>query len=144
MSTGKTNISSTQFAAKKLLGKAQTSNLKSDVNESVPSNVSIIATGRSDFPNQVNNSLAYPGFFRGLVESKAEKITNEMKVEAAKAISSVIKEDNLSEDFIMPSMFDRNVVKNVSEAVVGVASEQGLSRRKNTSKSGYISFKRFH
>ena len=110
----------------------------------VPSNVSIIATGRSDFPNQVNNSLAYPGFFRGLVESKAEKITNEMKVEAAKAISSVIKEDNLSEDFIMPSMFDRNVVKNVSEAVVGVASEQGLSRRKNTSKSGYISFKRFH
>ena len=110
----------------------------------VPSNVSIVATGRSDFPNQVNNSLAYPGFFRGLVDSKAEKITNEMKVAAAKAISSVINENNLSEDFIMPSMFDRNVVKNVSEAVIGVASEQGLSRRKNTLKSGYISFKRFH
>ena len=110
----------------------------------VPSNVSIIATGRSDFPNQVNNSLAYPGFFRGLVDSKAEKITNEMKVAAAKAISSVINENNLSEDFIMPSMFDRNVVKSVSEAVIGVASEQGLSRRKNTLKSGYISFKRFH
>ena len=110
----------------------------------VPPNISIVATGRSDFPNQVNNSLAYPGFFRGLVDSKAAKITDEMKVAAAEAISSTISEENLSEDFIMPSMFDRNIVKNVSEAVISVASEQGLSRRKNMPRPGYISFKRFH
>ena len=66
----------------------------------VPANVSIIATGRSDYPNQVNNSLAYPGFFRGLIDSRAKKITVEMEIAASKALASVIENENLSEDLI--------------------------------------------
>ena len=111
--------------------------------EDVPSNVSIIATGRSDYPNQVNNSLAYPGFFRGLVDSRAKKITVEMEIAASKALASVIENENLSEDFIMPSMFDGNVVKKISDSITSIVSEQSLSRKK-ISNSGYNSFKRFH
>ena len=98
----------------------------------------------TDFPNQVNNSLAYPGFFRGLVDCKATTITNEMKIAAAKAIASVIPDENLSEEFIMPSMFDASVVRNVAKSVASVAVEQGLSRKRSKSSSGYLSFKRFH
>ena len=112
--------------------------------QDVSSNVAIMATGRSDFPNQVNNSLAYPGFFRGLVDCKATTITNEMKIAAAKAIASVIPDENLSEEFIMPSMFDASIVRNVAKAVASVAVEQGLSRKRSKSGSGYLSFKRFH
>ncbi|MEG3582408.1 MAG: NAD-dependent malic enzyme [Chloroflexota bacterium] len=112
--------------------------------QDVSSNVAIMATGRSDFPNQVNNSLAYPGFFRGLVDCKATTITNEMKIAAAKAIASVIPDENLSEEFIMPSMFDASVVRNVAKSVASVAVEQGLSRKRSKSGSGYLSFKRFH
>ena len=111
--------------------------------EDVPSNVSIIATGRSDYPNQVNNSLAYPGFFRGLVDSRAKKITVEMEIAASKALASVIENENLSEDFIMPSMFDGNVVKKISDSITSIVSEQSISRKK-ISNSGYNSFKRFH
>ena len=111
--------------------------------EDVPSNISIIATGRSDYPNQVNNSLAYPGFFRGLVDSRAKKITVEMEIAASKALASVIENENLSEDFIMPSMFDGNVVKKISDSITSIVSEQSISRKK-ISNSGYNSFKRFH
>ena len=111
--------------------------------EDIPSNISIIATGRSDYPNQVNNSLAYPGFFRGLVDSRAKKITVEMEIAASKALSSVIDKENLSEDFIMPSMFDGNVVKKISDSISSIVDEQNLSRKK-ISNTGYNSFKRFH
>ena len=111
--------------------------------EDVPSNISIIATGRSDYPNQVNNSLAYPGFFRGLIDSRAKKITVEMEIAASKALASVIENENLSEDFIMPSMFDGNVVKKISDSITSIVSEQNISRKK-ISNSGYNSFKRFH
>ncbi len=75
--------------------------------EDVPSNISIIATGRSDYPNQVNNSLAYPGFFRGLIDSRAKKITVEMEIAASKALASVIENENLSEDFIRFNYINR-------------------------------------
>ena len=112
--------------------------------DQVPQNISIMATGRSDFPNQVNNSLAYPGFFRGLVDSRAKTITNEMKIAAAEAISSCIEFENLSEDYIMPSMFDPNIVKSISKAVTSISDDQGLSRKKASSKINHPSFKKFH
>ncbi|HIE41234.1 MAG TPA: NADP-dependent malic enzyme [Candidatus Aenigmarchaeota archaeon] len=77
----------------------------------------IVATGRSDFPNQVNNALAFPGIFRGTLDAKAQKITEEMKIAAAEAISSYIKEEDLREDYIVPSILDRDVHKKVAEAV---------------------------
>lgn len=75
----------------------------------------IIATGRSDFPNQVNNALAFPGIFRGALDVRAKKITDEMKIAASKAIASLI--ETPSRDRILPFIYDKEVVKKVSEAV---------------------------
>lgn len=75
----------------------------------------IVATGRSDFPNQVNNALAFPGVFRGLLDSRAERVTNEMKIAAAIALAGTIKKPTTNE--ILPSVFDKNVVKNISAAI---------------------------
>jgi len=77
----------------------------------------IVATGRSDFPNQVNNALAFPGIFRGTLDAKAQKIKEEMKIAAAEVIASYIKEEDLREDYIVPSILDRDVHKKVAEAV---------------------------
>ena len=77
----------------------------------------VIGTGRSDFPNQVNNVLAFPGLFRGALEGRAEQITEEMKMAAAIAISSLISEDELDEDHIIPEAFDPRVADVVSSAV---------------------------
>ena len=77
----------------------------------------IIATGRSDFPNQVNNVVAFPGIFKGALEGRAKKITEEMKLAAAEAIASCVPEDKLSENFIMPEAFDENVRDLVADAV---------------------------
>ena len=77
----------------------------------------VVGTGRSDFPNQVNNVLAFPGIFRGALDSRASKITEEMKVAASKAIASVISDDELNEDYVLPDAFDSRVVKVVAEAV---------------------------
>lgn len=77
----------------------------------------IIATGRSDFPNQINNALVFPGFFRGLLDSRAKQVTEEMKIEAAKALAEVVRSDELKEDFIIPSIFNKEVHKAVSESV---------------------------
>ena len=77
----------------------------------------VIGTGRSDFPNQVNNVLAFPGLFRGALEGRAEQITEEMKLAAAIAISSLISENELDEDHIIPEAFDPRVADAVSEAV---------------------------
>lgn len=77
----------------------------------------IVATGRSDFPNQINNVLAFPGIFRGALDARAGKITDEMKIEAAKAIASIIGDDKLNEENIIPDPFNKEVAKKVAEAV---------------------------
>jgi len=84
--------------------------------------VKIIATGRSDYPNQVNNVLAFPGIFRGALDAKALEINREMKIAAAKAISEII-EDDLREDYIIPKPFDRRVLPAVAVGVVRAAVE---------------------
>ena len=76
----------------------------------------IIATGRSDFPNQINNVLVFPGFFRGLLDAKISKITTQMKLEAAKALANLVG-DKLSEDYIISSPFEANVAQTIAQAV---------------------------
>ena len=78
----------------------------------------VVGTGRSDFPNQVNNVLAFPGIFRGALDARAGRITEEMKEAAARAIASCIPEDKLSADYVLPDAFDPNVVKRVADAVM--------------------------
>ena len=77
----------------------------------------IVGTGRSDFPNQVNNVVAFPGIFKGALEGRASIITEEMKLAAAEAIASLVSDEELSDDFIMPEAFDPRVADVVSEAV---------------------------
>ncbi|MFY9587560.1 MAG: NAD-dependent malic enzyme [Actinomycetota bacterium] len=96
--------------------------------EAVPSNVRIVATGRSDYPNQINNVLVFPGFFRGLLDSRASGVTIEMEEAAARALSSVVGEGELSEEYIVPSVFDRRVVEAIATAVQKTAADQGLAR----------------
>jgi malate dehydrogenase (oxaloacetate-decarboxylating) len=90
----------------------------------------VIATGRSDFPNQINNVLCFPGLFRGVLEVRAARITQNMKVAAARAIASVITENELSADYIVPSVFDRRVAEAVASAVAHAAVEDGVARRR--------------
>jgi malate dehydrogenase (oxaloacetate-decarboxylating) len=90
----------------------------------------IIGTGRSDYPNQINNVLAFPGIFRGALDVGAKKINEEMKLAAAYAIASVIDEKELREDYIVPSPFDERVVQAVAEAVGKKAVETGVVREK--------------
>ncbi|HJR18973.1 MAG TPA: malic enzyme-like NAD(P)-binding protein [Actinomycetota bacterium] len=96
--------------------------------EEVPPNVRIVATGRSDYPNQINNVLVFPGFFRGLLDSRASGVTIEMEEAAARALSSIVAEAELSEEYIVPSVFDRRVVEAIALAVQKVAADQGLAR----------------
>ncbi|MCI9418250.1 MAG: NADP-dependent malic enzyme [Eubacterium sp.] len=77
----------------------------------------IVGTGRSDFPNQINNVVAFPGIFKGALEGRASQITEEMKLAAAKAIADLVSDDKLNEDFIMPEAFDPRVAEAVSNAV---------------------------
>src|SRR5262249_53753641 len=90
----------------------------------------VMATGRSDYPNQVNNLLACPGIFRGALDVRAKAINEEMKLAAAHAIAGIIPEDHLSEDYIVPSVFDRHVVRAVAKAVSRAATESGVARRR--------------
>lgn len=91
--------------------------------------VKILATGRSDYPNQINNMLCFPGLFRGLLDSRAVRVTEAIKLAAAKAIASIIDRKDLSEDYIIPSIFDRRVVTAVSAAVADTAVRNGVSRK---------------
>ena len=77
----------------------------------------IIGTGRSDFPNQINNVVAFPGIFKGALEGRASQITEEMKLAAAEAIAELVSSEQLKEDFIMPEAFDPRVAQAVSQAV---------------------------
>jgi malate dehydrogenase (oxaloacetate-decarboxylating) len=89
----------------------------------------ILATGRSDYPNQVNNLLAFPGIFRGALDVRAREINEPMKLAAARAIAGVIPQEHLSEDYIVPSVFDKRVVRAVARAVARAAHESGVARR---------------
>jgi malate dehydrogenase (oxaloacetate-decarboxylating) len=91
--------------------------------------VRILATGRSDYPNQINNMLCFPGLFRGLLDSRAKTVNEEIKLAAAKAIASMVDEKELSEDYIVPSIFDRKVVTAVASAVSEAAFKTGAARR---------------
>jgi malate dehydrogenase (oxaloacetate-decarboxylating) len=96
--------------------------------EEAASHVRIVATGRSDYPNQINNVLCFPGLFRGALDARAVKITEEMKLAAAHGIASVIPDRELTEEYIVPSVFDRRVVEAVAAAVAGEAARTGVSR----------------
>lgn len=85
----------------------------------------VVGTGRSDFPNQVNNVIAFPGIFRGALEARAERVTEEMKLAAAEALASLVSDEELSEDFIMPDPFD----PRVADAVAGAVRERALGAR---------------
>jgi malate dehydrogenase (oxaloacetate-decarboxylating) len=88
----------------------------------------ICGSGRSDYPNQINNVLAFPGLFKGALKVRASKINEEMKLAAAKAIASIIKDDELNPDYIVPGPFDKRVVESVSEAVANEAIKTGVSK----------------
>jgi malate dehydrogenase (oxaloacetate-decarboxylating) len=90
----------------------------------------IVATGRSDYPNQINNVLAFPGIFRGALDVRARRITEEMKQAAAQAIAGCIKPGELSAEYIVPSVFNREVVQRVAEAVKRAAIKAGVARKK--------------
>jgi malate dehydrogenase (oxaloacetate-decarboxylating) len=91
--------------------------------------VRVMATGRSDYPNQINNMLCFPGMFRGLLDVRARGVNEEVKLAAAKAIAYTIKTGELHEDYIIPSLFDRTVVASVAAAVAETAKKTGLARK---------------
>ena len=88
----------------------------------------VIGTGRSDFPNQINNVLVFPGVFKGALAVRAKEITEEMKVTAAKALAGLVPADKLSADYILPSALDKSVADTVAKAVADTAREQGIAR----------------
>lgn len=88
----------------------------------------VVGTGRSDFPNQVNNVLAFPGIFRGALDIRAKEINEEMKISAAYAIANTINDEEIKADYILPDVFNKDVVKNVSDAVKKVAIETKVNK----------------
>ena len=88
----------------------------------------IIATGRSDYPNQINNVLCFPGIFRGALDVRARDITEEMKMAAARGIAEIVADDELREDYIVPSVFNRSVATAVADAVAAQAKAAGRGR----------------
>lgn len=88
----------------------------------------VIATGRSDYPNQINNVLVFPGIFRGALDAQATDITEEMKLSAARAIASIVSDDELKEDYIIPGAFDKRVAPAVAKAVMDCAKASGISK----------------
>lgn len=88
----------------------------------------IVGTGRSDFPNQINNVLAFPGIFRGALDVRASDINEEMKIAASHAIANILPKNELSRDYILPKAFDKRIAKAVAEAVSRAAAESGVAR----------------
>jgi malate dehydrogenase (oxaloacetate-decarboxylating) len=97
--------------------------------EEVSDDVAIMATGRSDYPNQINNVLAFPGVFKGALEVRAQTINEEMKLAAAHALARVIPDEELHADYIIPSVFNRRVAEAVAGAVAAAGIESGVARR---------------
>jgi malate dehydrogenase (oxaloacetate-decarboxylating) len=98
--------------------------------EEAERHVRVMATGRSDYPNQINNVLCFPGFFRGLLDSRARTVNDEMKVAAARALASCVTRGELSEEYIIPSVFNKTVASAVAEGVARAAWETGAARRR--------------
>ena len=94
----------------------------------IEAGAAVVGTGRSDFPNQINNVLAFPGIFRGALDVRASDINDDMKVAAAKAIASFVTDDKLSAEYIIPSALDRNVAAAVASAVADAARKTGVAR----------------
>jgi malate dehydrogenase (oxaloacetate-decarboxylating) len=97
--------------------------------EEAARHVGVMATGRSDYPNQINNVLCFPGFFRGLLDSRARSVNDEMKVAAARAIAGCVSESELGAEYIIPSVFNKNVAGAVADGVARAAAATGLARR---------------
>jgi malate dehydrogenase (oxaloacetate-decarboxylating) len=97
-----------------------------------PGKVAVVATGRSDYPNQINNVLAFPGVFRGALDVRASTVTEGMKVAAGHAIASVIADDELGPEYVIPSVFNREVTKVVARAVAEAAERDGVARKSRT------------
>ena len=91
--------------------------------------VRVMATGRSDYPNQINNSCCFPGFFRGMLDVRAKRVNDQMKLAAAHALASIVAKSELSEEYITPSMFDARVVPTVAAAVAEAAVKSGVARK---------------
>ena len=100
--------------------------------EEAEKHVRVMATGRSDYPNQINNVLCFPGIFRGALDVRAPRITEEMKMTAARAIAAIVEEKELSEDYIIPSVFNRDVAPAVAAAVGAEARRAGEDRAGDT------------
>jgi len=100
--------------------------------EDAEGHVAVMATGRSDYPNQINNVLVFPGLFRGALDCRASDINEEMKAAAAEAIASVISDDELGPDYIVPSVFNRKVSRVVAAAVEEAARRTGIARRERS------------
>src|SRR5215208_1478567 len=98
--------------------------------EAIEATVEVVATGRSDYPNQINNVLAFPGVFRGALDVRAREINEEMKVAAAHAIAETIADTELAADYIVPSVFNRAVAPAVAAAVARTAEQTGVARRR--------------
>ncbi|MFQ5898736.1 MAG: malic enzyme-like NAD(P)-binding protein [Candidatus Methylomirabilia bacterium] len=98
--------------------------------EEVGARVRVMATGRSDYPNQINNVCCFPGFFRGLLDVRARTVTDEMKIAAAHGIANIVSKSELTEEYITPSVFDKRVVAAVAAGVARVAQETGAARRR--------------
>jgi malate dehydrogenase (oxaloacetate-decarboxylating) len=99
------------------------------VPEEIDDAAAVIATGRSDYPNQINNVLAFPGIFRGALDVRASAITPRMEVAAGHAIAATVPREQLSADYIIPSVFNREVASSVAEAVAHAAEEDGVARK---------------
>ena len=104
--------------------------------EEVRDDVAIMATGRSDYPNQINNVLAFPGVFRGALDVRARTVNEEMKLAAARAIASVVSDDERDPECIIPSAFNRDVASAVATAVAEAAQASGVARRPRRPASG--------
>ena len=101
--------------------------------EAIAGHVAVIATGRSDYPNQINNVLAFPGIFRGALDVRASEINEAMKLAAGEALASVVGPDELSAEYVIPSVFNRDVGTTVAEAVAQAAIDTGVARRERAS-----------
>ncbi|MCM1313791.1 MAG: NAD-dependent malic enzyme [Prevotella sp.] len=96
--------------------------------DAIEAGAAVVGTGRSDYPNQINNVLAFPGIFRGALDVRASDINDAMKIAAAKAIASFVTDDKLAADYIIPSVLDKSVAKAVAEAVAQAARDTGVAR----------------
>ncbi len=97
--------------------------------EEIAGDVAVLATGRSDYPNQINNALAFPGIFRGALDVRATTITPGMRVAAGQALASIIPDNELSPDYVVPSVFDKRVAPAIAAAVAAAAERDGVARR---------------